>query len=1640
MQSGCPHNQGGTYPAFQHQSNVATLTANTDNNGRPKPLAHPANVEQNIMVAIPYSTEHRVAYNPGQWQQGSTQAPQNFLELHHQQVSSIENSGFQPPVPRDSTFSFQNRHCQKSRTVNDDFHSSAHVSAQHSSYFGTSAHENSVRQSIYNNGQQKEGSNVKKTSGLQQSNCASSVSTSSAGLQGVGVGVGAKAFPSPQRSFPLLKALLKGNSFDLESCFTTSSKKTNSNIEPDTSAHLSDERHYKSQHSGSSPPALHCGQTRTQIPNQLGGTHQQVCSPSLSGQPSIGKVSPDVEMEPIRHDHISDFIDERMEYYRTHPDKGGGVCTNDKDFIHQYDSTLPLTVSDFEDVEKQSHKCHMVEQYTAAVGQELQEDSSKGSKAWVELTSKSKEMGDCTTSASENHSTGTLPFIIENLKHAPKSATVGCDFILKKHLDVAVTAYGDGKLVYSDDCCEDTLVRSNDETFHSKWWCDQSLQNVTTLHYTLTALKELIASLEKVETNAEMDNFSKSILQQYWNGDIDNIHLFTSTEYRQIMKTVAATCTKSEDKSPVILTSVSEWHPSLMANCSLSQKECVWLNNKNLEAIDQEPGISGTSKHITAEERGLKPVEEAAALDGVQVVTDIPEDLPPESGSVVSENKTFEVTPIENHYANTNKQKNIEDQQHGHVMCEEVRALSKLNSLIDEIPNVVSFPTYRREQICEGAREEAGSVSSQKGLSNILSENKVKEGTPLSKSGGEVFSFKILKDPQYEDISDDDVSQLSTELPQTKHEELRFPTCFEDPQYEEVSEEEDSQIENPSLAQVPTPDNRQSHLARQTTHSVSYSPSSVLKYEDQTEDQMDDDWIVIPISMLDLKFGLEDEDQGGPEDVLDDGENGDNERQSGTSPMYHASHWPSSQPVPASAFSQLEVFDTIESFRQAVHFKKCLEVAPGSSTPEHEMDSEKDPHTPQKRGESEPEDSCETEDSCDYSSASEHNYLTVHRQLLKRSAPLPPERCYPVSDIESDSDVVTNVQNGQTSSSDKLDHMQKLLTKAKAGSKHVKPKTKKQKFSEKEDVIIINSDTEDEVDLNCNKTAKRKKILFSGLVDSGDTLRGQQKRHSPDTQDSPCGTDKEQVQRNRPSSADSPAPQHQSQFKDLMEDACPEQSHSTKSRQLIANNAGSEHVQYNVNRQMSSEMQSVIILASDTEDESGHNYKKSKRKRLDLPASAHSVQQKGQLLETVDTRCGAADEKLQEPRLSPADLSVPQQQTKANDTRVRHMMKDTCSDSSHSVRNSRHLIEQQPEFKHIQHKTIGQKTSKKERTVFHGFEKEVNSDHISMSVDMEVDCSLIPNPGILHLVQKSQPNVRLKRIKESRIHEEDKDETRVPKTSTATRKKSVSCDTSRSDLCRNKKGQFMSKTKLGNERQHETKNRSQQTDVMKHKLVSRQLSFPSQECPSTSTSSLSSTHGQLCEGRSSSASSRVLSQFGAISAPSAPRKSKSPPIPRHLSSSKLRQSHSYDNTSTSDHTCIPKGLSSSANTQLSARKQVIKDWHNSYFPTRRDRKPSLCMEEDLRSTNNNFQREARPGPSHYDRAPRQRHKSQDPPTALMKKSMCEAKQWTNHIHRETPKEPRSVGEGYKWSEKPLVTPTKGSARKQQCRSSQRPHQ
>ncbi|XP_053170179.1 uncharacterized protein LOC128353507 [Scomber japonicus] len=1378
----------------------------------------------------------------------------------------------------------------------------------------------------------------------------------------------------------MLRALLGAKPIDSNSFFTTlSSEKSNSNTEL-SAARLSKEKHCKSQHIRSSPDALNCVQARTQNPDQLKETsptlhQQQGCSPPLSGPPRC-KFLPIGQTEPPTDDQIIEYILEKVKYYTTVgvskrlplSNKRGTFSTNEQDSRLQSGSNsaaLLSTVSD-KNVEKQSPNCVVEEQSAAAVGQELEEDRSKDNKAMADCSPKSKEMGDCTTLTSENN----------------------------------------------------------------------------------------------------------------------------STEYPHIMMNVAANCTKNEVESPVVLTALSgiplneltERYPSSRVNCSSSQKEwkpaCLNIN-KNVDDLDQEPDVFGALKCMTVKDRGFigqKPME-TVWLDSVQGVSEDPTLV---SGSVVCENKTLELTsPNDNHDANTKKLKSIEDSQHCSVTSKDIIELSNPNSLIDQI-----HPTQQSEHICKGAREKAGSVCSTKDLSTTLSENKAKKQViPSESEGEEVLGRKISpqSNPQYEDISDDDVPQLSIELPKNEeHEELNFQTCFEHPHYEDVSEDERSQVENPSLAQVPEPNDKQSlfenegykqsqaHmktdiisaetaipkkqvspktavladaaqyccypyfgetvdgfegllcpkcdseglLARQPKHSVSYSLSNASTCEDPTEDQDedqtededdDDDWLVIPISMSDITFGPKDEDQNGSEEVVLNGKNGDNGRQGGTSPTHTVLPCPPPKPVPVSTFSQLEVFDTIESFQlaKAVRVRNCFEVSPGGCTAEYEKDTEGEPHASRRRRESysESEDSSTTEDSCDYSSGSEQNYMTVSRHLLERSARLPPKRSHSVSEKESNSDKVKIEQKSQTSNSVKSDCMEKLkqLVTAKVYSKHVQPTTNTKRRSKKEYIISLDSDTEDDCDQNYDEKTKRKR-LFSGsrLVNSGDTICSQQ-RDSPEIEE--CEAVKESLNKYR-SSADSPAPQHRSKInkshvKDVIEDACPGQSPSTeKSGQLI-------------------EANSAITLSSDTEDsENEHNNKKAKRKRLHLPGSADSgdatcLQQNSHAHEPVDTQCGTASEPLQEPRLSPAETI---RQKNSKETKVFHGSERMAKNDDFCKKKVK-----KNNVKDLSATQSGPETVD-QQSYASSPEKQ------PWSVDKEEDSRLVPNPGLVRLIVRpsSPASKRLKLVKESRGHHKKKYEAQVSKTPTETSKKNDSCDTNTQGLYRNRKE---------NQRHHENQG---QGIVTKPKLVSRQLSLPNQG-PSTSTSRLSSTSGNFSEARRSSVS-RGSSQSEVMSASSASPKSKqSQPIPRHLPSSKIKRSHSYSCPSTS--TKSPPSSASTYSSAKKARQQVTEDWNNGFFPTRRDRKHSMRIEDNSRTANNDFQREARPGPSRYERTPRQGHRYHNPQKALMKKSICEATEWTNHIHRKAPMEPRRVHEGYKWSEKP----TKGSARRQQCRYSPRPH-
>ncbi|TMS02790.1 hypothetical protein E3U43_020770 [Larimichthys crocea] len=1411
-----PHSQAVVCPAFQHWRDIGALSSPLDNNVTSVPVVHHAKGIQNNMVATLYPEEFRVAYSPAQWQQGShTPSKQNFQGYTQSELQrTIAKTRFQDPNSGNSASSSKN------------------VFTQHSSCLSSSANKNTVRDSVNEAGRQsgfseQKGSNLNINPGLSQRQLnAFSVCTPD-------------TVAAHKRKLPLLHALLASNS-------SSSSGEMNANIELNT--RFSEDRDCQSQQMKSSLAALNCGKSRKLHVDHSGATHSSTCQqqfsfPSLSSQPSTNIVLPVGKMAPPTDDEIMEFIRKKIAYFRTllnpeninigltfngcHFRGNEGNAAPQSDCIMSNDVAHSRSTSTSDkDVERNGLYC------AAAVGQTLQQDSSKGSNENVTLTPKSREMSHCATSTSKEHSTGTQASVVGNSKHTPKTFVEKSTLVEFDNLDVNMPVNYDDKCFYLGDCENETIVHSNNESFHSKW-CDKYLQTgVTTLRYTLTALKELIASLENVETIAGMDNFPEVLLQQYWNRDIDNLNLFASTEYPQIMEKVAATCTKNEDKSPVVLTEVSEtdlaklieYQPSSSLNCSSSQEEPtpVRLNIvKSLDDIEQMSGVSWALKHTREREKeDTGHFVKMVGMDNVQGVTDVSEDRPTKSSSVVYEDKTFEpASLIENQDVNT--------KENCDVTRKKVIAPSKLIVKI-QIHNLVSVPKNRSALMCsqpshEGVKKDGDSVHSETDVSAALYENKVKGYSPPSQSKSRETDYS-LKDLQYDDISSEDensqienVALQKSSLAQVPTGNRQLPCGNKSYGHEQVQ----AQMKTKIISEKELISRKQ--VSPETETCISCSPSSVLKDGDEIDDQMDDDWIVIPISMYDLKFEREDEECDSQERVvLDNGETGDKETESDTD----------TSPIPASVPSQMEVFDTLEKYLQ----EKSLHGfgwRSACSTPE-QLDSCMPSHTLQSRraSYSESEDSYETEDSCDYPFESKQNLLTVSSELLEKG--LTPALDDSESEKESEDDEVIDVQRPGK------------LIESKAASEYVQHESNGQ--ISKIDIIVIDSDTEDDSDQNCRTMAKRKTI-------SSD---------SDDSRDVPCS----------------------------------QNSPKKKLKKKRHKQSMSEGIR-NTKRTYSSES-----------EDSGN------------ALIAGKVQPS---TETMKRLCGTAEKKSEESRLSSEDAAKKQLQ----------------------------------------------------------------------SVGKEADTNLRPN----HVVHNSTGHLKL--IKESRVHRQGNDETRASKNPKGTSKNTDSCE---------KKKQHLHK----------------KVKVPASKAKPKQLSSPSQEGAFISTASSSSTSGQLSDPRQSSASSKGLFQTRETSTScSLPKSKQSTSTPRqNASSSNAQLSRSYSIPATLDTYTPTKDPSSSESILSTTRKQVIKDWKKTFFPTKMERKINSRKEVESRTTNLDSSREARPGHSQYDRAPRRRHNSHETVTPLMKKAKCDAVEWTKAINREDPKKRKSfsVGDNYKWSEKA----TKGS--------------
>lgn len=240
------------------------------------------------------------------------------------------------------------------------------------------------------------------------------------------------------------------------------------------------------------------------------------------------------------------------------------------------------------------------------------------------------------------------------------------------------------------------------------------------------------------------------------------------------------------------------------------------------------------------------------------------------------------------------------------------------------------------------------------------------------------------RDPEYEDISEDEDKSklLSSEL------------------YEDVSDDENQCIQQSAELSEPITVNSRTGLdelqipATETRccrspllqtegdgHETNIS-SSVLKdkqeldYQHDDYDEEEDIWDLMPLTIANLQF-----------EQTDDGECGSKTSSSFTNPRLGTAP----NPVPASAFSQMEVFDTPAQQKQAVKSGQVSSVVPSNSS-NHQRTS----NIPGSREELSSEDE-ETEDSLDYSSGSESNYLTVSNQFRNSSSSL-------ITDVSLDSE------------------------------------------------------------------------------------------------------------------------------------------------------------------------------------------------------------------------------------------------------------------------------------------------------------------------------------------------------------------------------------------------------------------------------------------------------------------------------------------------------------------------------------------------------------------------------------------------------------------------------------------------------------
>ncbi|XP_012708216.2 uncharacterized protein LOC105917836 [Fundulus heteroclitus] len=459
-----------------------------------------------------------------------------------------------------------------------------------------------------------------------------------------------------------------------------------------------------------------------------------------------------------------------------------------------------------------------------------------------------------------------------------------------------------------------------------------------------------------------------------------------------ILSEVAATCEKDE-QSPVVLTS----------SCEKLMKSCLTLSAGSLQkdkTLDDKNGGSqvGSGLECFQQKKG-DAVEEEGRVVGVAVTST--------SNTAKDDPRKVQQNPLLTF-----------NQQLVHSMsASSVDKTDKAGSPCSHLQN----PTKEVEQNC----------------------GQQKLWTQSNTGGAGCVSF--VMDPLYDNISDDEPPGLTkTSLQSEQYEDenviggkwagligsilpvlseaSREPlentqgeTVFDEDPEDDSSKADtfnEPEIHSCQCSVEPAADSEHHVCLRCSERgptNLLYGPCSVLNKEaddgsDEGEDS-EDDWEVIPVSILDLKFEPLEKQPASGKAVQDDDEHGSKIPLRGLSAQQRFAL----KPLPASAFAKIAVFDTPDDQEQASRSGQLSYVTPSCYSPKQKSQMDR------KELCSEPEDSCDTDDSFTYSSGPKCNYMTVPKELLESlSSPgrRKTYRCVPKTDqdVQKHRDL-TMVQN-----------------------------------------------------------------------------------------------------------------------------------------------------------------------------------------------------------------------------------------------------------------------------------------------------------------------------------------------------------------------------------------------------------------------------------------------------------------------------------------------------------------------------------------------------------------------------------------------------------------------------------------------------